>query len=95
MDYCCEPDDEKSLQIRELALFSSRSNLPESLMDRIGRLLPALLADETGQDLIEYALLSAFVALVCVAGATTLGTALNNWYSSVGSAVNAHASTAS
>lgn len=64
-------------------------------MDRIGRLLPALLTDDSAQDLIEYALLSAFVALVCVVGATTLGSALNNWYSSVGAAVNAHAATAS
>jgi pilus assembly protein Flp/PilA len=95
VDFFNGQDDENSLQIKELALSSSRSILPESLMDRVGRLLSALLVDETGQDLIEYALLSAFVALVCVAGATTLGTALNNWYSSVGSAVNGHAATAS
>ena len=64
-------------------------------MHRIARMLFQLVRDEEGQDLIEYALLSAFVALVCVAGATTLGTALNNWYGSVGDAVNTHASTAS
>ena len=60
-----------------------------------GRLLLQLIRDESGQDLIEYALLSAFVALVCVAGATSLGSALNNWYGSVGDAVNTHASSAS
>jgi len=64
-------------------------------MDRIGRLFVELLTDESGQDLIEYALLSAFVALVCVVGATSLGTALNNWYGSVGGAVNTHAASAS
>ena len=58
-------------------------------------LLNQLVRDESGQDLIEYALLSAFVALVCVAGATTLGSALNNWYGSVGGAVNTHATLAS
>jgi len=61
----------------------------------IARVLTQLVSDESGQDLIEYALLSAFVALVCVAGATTLGSALNNWYGSVGVAVNTHASRAS
>jgi len=61
----------------------------------IARVLTGLVSDESGQDLIEYALLSAFVALVCIAGATTLGSALNNWYGSVGDAVNLHAASAS
>jgi Flp pilus assembly pilin Flp len=61
----------------------------------IARVLIRLGSDESGQDLIEYALLSAFVALVCVAGATTLGSALNNWYGSVGDGVNLHAASAS
>jgi Flp pilus assembly pilin Flp len=61
----------------------------------MARLLPALVRDETGQDLIEYALLSAFVALVCVAGATSLGTALNGWYSATAEGVNTHAAAAS
>ena len=60
----------------------------------IGSLLPALIHDENGQDLIEYALLSAFVALVCVAGATQLGTALNNWYDATAGGVNSHAAIA-
>jgi pilus assembly protein Flp/PilA len=64
-------------------------------MRLITRLLTPLVRDESGQDLIEYALLSAFVALVSVAGATSLGSALNNWYGSVGDAVNGHAATAS
>ena len=64
-------------------------------MDRVGRLLPRLLQDESGQDLVEYALLSAFVALICVYGAASLGTALNNWYTSVAAAANTHAASAS
>ena len=51
----------------------------------------ALVRDESGQDLIEYALLATFVALVAILGATSLGTALNNWYSSVSGAVDVHA----
>jgi Flp pilus assembly pilin Flp len=36
------------------------------------------LSSEDGQDLIEYALLSTFIALVCVAGVQLLETALAN-----------------
>ena len=36
--------------------------------------------EEQGQDLIEYALLAAFVSLAAVAGATLLGGGLNTWY---------------
>ena len=50
--------------------------------------------DEQGQDLIEYTLLGAFVSLAVVAGATILGTGLNNWYMEMGSAVDALDSTA-
>ena len=45
--------------------------------------------DEQGQDLIEYALLGAFVSLAAVAGATILGTGLNNWYRDLGNAIDA------
>lgn len=39
--------------------------------------------NEEGQDLIEYALLGSFVALVVLVGATALGTNLNAWYNAV------------
>jgi Flp pilus assembly pilin Flp len=45
--------------------------------------------DEQGQDLIEYALLGAFVSLAATAGATILGTGLNNWYRDLGNAIDA------
>jgi Flp pilus assembly pilin Flp len=64
-------------------------------MNRLVRVATRLCSDETGQDLIEYALLSAFVALVCVVGATTLGAALNNWYDATSGAVDGHAASAS
>lgn len=49
-------------------------------------------ADDQGQDLIEYALLGSFVSLAAYAGANYLGTELNSWYGSVGTAVNDAAS---
>ena len=54
-------------------------------------LVARFINDDQGQDLIEYALLATFVSLVAIAGATFLGTALNNWYSNVGSKVNSAA----
>lgn len=36
--------------------------------------------DDRGQDLIEYALLGSFVAIVALVGATALGTNLNLFY---------------
>ena len=64
-------------------------------MDRICRLVGHLFMNDAGQDLIEYALLSSFVALVGIFGAASLGTALNNWYTSVSVAVNTHSGSAS
>ena len=57
-------------------------------MDRLKNLIVRLVRDEEGQDLIEYALLATFVSLVAIAGASLLGTALNNWYGAVSDRVN-------
>ena len=57
-------------------------------MDRLKNLMLRLVRDEEGQDLIEYALLATFVSLVAIAGATLLGTALNNWYDAVSDRVD-------
>ena len=51
--------------------------------------------DDSGQDLIEYALLATFVSLVAIVGATALGSALNNWYTKVAGNVNGAAASAS
>jgi len=40
-------------------------------------------ADDQGQDLVEYAMLLAFIALVCILGLQNLGTAVNNTYNTV------------
>ena len=50
--------------------------------------ITTFIRDEQGQDLIEYALLGAFVSLAAVAGATILGTGLNNWYTDIGGTID-------
>ncbi len=50
-------------------------------------LIMKLIADEHGQDLIEYALLAGFVSLVVVATVTNLGGAVNTIYTGVNTQV--------
>ena len=45
------------------------------------------LRDEQGQDLVEYALLIAFIALACIIGLMNLGTAINQTYNSISSSL--------
>lgn len=46
-------------------------------------LLQRLVREDDGQDLIEYALLAAFISLAAVAAITQLGTAINNIYTKI------------
>jgi Flp pilus assembly pilin Flp len=64
-------------------------------MGNLKNLVGRFVRDEQGQDLIEYALLATFVALVAIVGATALGVALNNWYGTVATNVNGAAGSAS
>lgn len=43
-------------------------------------LLAHFIADDQGQDLIEYGLLGTFISLMGYVGADLLGTSLNGWY---------------
>ncbi len=43
--------------------------------------------DEHGQDLVEYALLIAFIALACIVGLRSLGGAINTTYNSLSSSL--------
>jgi pilus assembly protein Flp/PilA len=45
--------------------------------------------EESGQDLIEYALVAALIALGSVAAMTTLGTALNTAFTAITTALKA------
>ncbi len=42
---------------------------------------------EEGQDLVEYALLVALIALVCVSGVNNVATAVNNVFSTISSSL--------
>jgi len=44
--------------------------------------------DESGQDLIEYALLAGFISIATVAAITAIGTALQGFYNTVTTNVN-------
>ena len=47
-----------------------------------------LLSSDEGQDLVEYALVVALIALAATAGMKTLATDLNSAFSSVGTTLN-------
>ena len=49
------------------------------------RVLGNLLRDESGQDLIEYALVAAIIGLAAVAAMSTLASNISNAFSAVGS----------
>jgi pilus assembly protein Flp/PilA len=47
-----------------------------------------LVREDEGQDLVEYALLIAFIALACIVGLKSLGTAINKTYQSISSSLS-------
>ena len=55
-----------------------------NLISRIGKLL----RNEEGQDLLEYALLVALIALVCVLAVTNAGQAVENIFNGIAQAIN-------
>ncbi len=50
-------------------------------------ILKKLVREESGQDLIEYALVAALIALGCVAAMKTLGTNINAEFTAIGAAL--------
>ena len=50
-----------------------------------------LIADEQGQDLIEYALVVALIALAATAGMNTLAIAINGAFTAVGTKLSTYA----
>ncbi len=61
-------------------------------MSRMLELLRGLHKDESGQDLIEYALIAALIAFAAIAGMSSLASSLNVAFSTIGSRVNAYIS---
>ena len=49
--------------------------------------ITSFLRDEQGQDLVEYALLIAFIALACIIALQNLGGAINATYNSISSSL--------
>jgi pilus assembly protein Flp/PilA len=47
------------------------------------RMLERLIAEDEGQDLIEYALLAGFISLVAIAAVTLVGQGVNNVFGGV------------
>ena len=54
-------------------------------MNRMLEVLRGLHQDESGQDLIEYALVAALIAFAAVAAMQTLAKQINNAFSTIGS----------
>ena len=52
-------------------------------MVSLGHLLRRLRDDDSGQDLLEYAMLAALIALVVMLAVTNTGTAINNMWTAV------------
>jgi pilus assembly protein Flp/PilA len=51
------------------------------------KFLVSLVRDDEGQDLVEYAMLVALIALVAAVGVRAFGTALSSWFSDLAGSV--------
>ena len=56
-------------------------------MENTTGLLQNLLLDESGQDLIEYALIAALIALVAIAGLNGLASNINSEFTTIGASL--------
>ena len=63
------------------------------MIDRIRKALVSLHREESGQDLIEYALLAALIALAATVGMTTVASDINNAFTAIGSKLNSKVGT--
>ncbi|HLW52781.1 MAG TPA: Flp family type IVb pilin [Candidatus Angelobacter sp.] len=59
-------------------------------MKNLMSILATLHNEESGQDLIEYALVVALIALAATAGMSTLASGINTAFSKLGSILNAY-----
>ena len=57
-------------------------------MKNLKHMLSAILTDESGQDLIEYALVAALVGLGALAAMKGLSNSIGNSFNSIGSTLN-------
>lgn len=57
------------------------------MMKKTRQLFVTFLCEESGQDLIEYGLIAALLALAAVGTMTTLGSKISNEFNSIGSSL--------
>ncbi len=62
-------------------------------MKNVLNTLVALHREESGQDLIEYALIAALIALAATVGMGTVATAINTAFSAIGSKLTSYTGT--
>jgi len=55
----------------------------------MANLMNRFVRDEQGQDLVEYAMLLAFIALIAIVGVKKLGTTVDAFFSNVATALTA------
>ncbi|HEV2492803.1 MAG TPA: Flp family type IVb pilin [Terriglobia bacterium] len=55
------------------------------MVDRLRKVLASLHREESGQDLIEYALLAALIALAATVGMSVVASDINNAFGKIGS----------
>lgn len=53
----------------------------------MSRLILRLMYEEAGQDLVEYALLAAFISLLSTTFISAIGTRVNEWYEGYGATI--------
>jgi pilus assembly protein Flp/PilA len=68
--------------------FEGKTNRKGINMGNVRRILQGLLTDDSGQDLIEYALVAALLGLGSVAALTNLSNTLKNALGGVSNALN-------
>lgn len=56
-------------------------------MNTTKQLFKNLLSDESGQDLIEYALIAAFIALIAITALGSLGNKISNEFNTISSSI--------
>jgi len=84
----------KSREIVEAQYTGSGRQITKEDVPRMNNMLVSLYAkvqslnlSEEGQDLVEYALLVALIALVCIAGVRNVATAVNNVFTTISSSL--------
>jgi pilus assembly protein Flp/PilA len=66
----------------------SRQQSPGRIYKVMVNFIVRFVRDEEGQDLVEYAMLLAFIALVCITAVKLLGTNVNSFFNNMATQLN-------